>query len=185
MRKYLFLILLGALFVSRILCGAENIQDLNEWKRLLHFSDYKSRIVSSGFFLAEDGGNDPISELNATIDLLNSKNGAVVASNYPARYLWLRGHGYSVPEFDLESFSDLNDYVEAFKKQKIYLIFASEYTGCSASFFGHILLGFSGEDSLLDADVIHFSAETDDGASGFLKYAYNGLTGKYESYFYR
>jgi len=185
LRKISFLFFVGLLSFQP-LCGVQDIQNLEEWERLLHFSDNKSRIVSDSFFLHENGINDPISELHKTVDLLNSKDGEIISANYPARYLWLQENGYSVPAFDLESFSELNDYVKSFQKGSLYLVFASERTDSPASSFGHLLLVFSDDDSpLLAADTIHFAAETEIVGDNLFMYAFNGLTGNYDGYFFR
>ena len=184
--KLSFLFFIGLLLLSRPLCGEQDIQNIEEWENLLHFSDDESRITSDSFFLHENGAEDPASELYATVDLLNSKDGETIAANYPARYLWLQEQGYSVPTFDLERFAELNDYVEAFHKDSLYLVFASEQIDTPASSFGHMLLVFSGDDTpMLAADTIHFAAETEIAGDNFFKYSFNGLAGNYDSYFFR
>ena len=180
----LFFILLSLPF--HVFSEAQDIEKIEEWKQLLHFSDNKSTITSPSFFLNENGAEDPISELYTTIDLLNSKDGGVIAANYPARYLWLHENGYSIPEFDLKSFTELNDYIESFHKDSLYLVFASEQINSPASSFGHLLLVFSDDNiSMLAADTIHFAAETEIVGDSFFKYAFNGLTGNYDGYFFR
>ena len=141
-------------------------------------------ITSDSFFLHEHGYVDPMAELNATIELLNSENGNVIACNYPARYLWIKSQGFDVGSFDLESCQELNEYISSFQKDSLSLVFASEHIDSPASAFGHILLVFHDDDKpLLTADTINFTAETPN--DNFFKYAYKGLTGDYDSYFFR
>lgn len=184
-RVSFFLQVFFVIFLSIYLEGGQ-FQHFEEFKRLLHYGDKESRVISKSFFLSENGFCDPLAELNTTIDLLNSQDGEEIAKNFPARYLWIKKQGFQVPSFDLENFLDLSDFVNSFQKDFIYLVFVSEHIDSPASSFGHLILAFQDrEKPLLSAETIHFAAEMEIRGENFFKYAFNGLTGNYHGYFFR
>lgn len=158
--------------------------ELDYWKNLLHYHGDRSQVKSVEFFLHERGAYDYTAELEKTISLLNSENGRKIACNYPARYLWIRDQGLVTDKYNLDTCSELSEFVNDFQKDTLSIVFASEHIDSPSSAFGHILLVFRDRDKpLLVADTVHFSAETPD--DPFLKYAYKGLFGGYKGYFYR
>jgi len=160
-------------------------QNLDKWYKLLHYQNNENLIISNEFYLSNSNYPSPKEELDSTIGMLNSKLGFETACNFPARYKYLKNNNYEVPNFNLKKCVDLNNYIKSFSKDKINLVFSSEYTNNPSSAFGHIMLLFSDKNkSIEESDVIHFAAQTPR-TDGFFKYSYKGLSGKYNGYFIR
>jgi hypothetical protein len=115
-------------------------------------------------------------------ELLKSNNGYETACTFPARYEFIKSNFNDIPVYDLQSCKELNSYLDSFPKDKLSIVFTSEYTNNPSSAFGHIMLLFSKDNTPLEiGDVVHFAAKTstDD---NFLKYSYKGMTGQYNGY---
>lgn len=155
----------------------------NSWERLLHYDGAQSQITSHEFFVSPVGNISPAEEQNEMIRLLNSAGGIEVACNFPARYQWLYERGVA-PKIDLGGCIELQKFLRDFKKDKLSLVYVSEYVDSPASAFGHLFLLFRNkEESIALADVVHFSAVTNH--ENFLSYAYKGLSGEFDAYFIR
>ena len=155
----------------------------NYWKKLLHVENTKSNIVSEQFFLSNSNSFSLEDEFIATVKLLRGENGKEIACNFPARYTWLKEH-LNIPTYNLESCTELSNFMSTLQKDSIYLVFSSEYPNAPSSSFGHLMLAFKDHNMPLElSDVIHFAAKT--GKDGFFAYGYKGLSGKYDSYFLR
>lgn len=184
MTKIFFVLILTLGLCSPVFAD-EVDPSLNYWYQLLHYDGKRSRVISEEFFLASDGEVNPASELQATLRLLKGVNGLDIACNFPARYQWLKAQYNEVPSFDLNSCAELQAYLQNFQKDTLSLVFVSEFLDAPASAFGHIMLVFQNHDMPLPlADTIHFSAVTRQSDS-FLRYAYRGITGKYDGFFMR
>jgi len=158
--------------------------ELEGWERLLYYVDGQSLVRSEQFFLSGNGASNSVDELDATIELLNSKDGEVIACNFPSRYLWVKQQGYNVSSFDLSNCADLDKFINSFQKGNVSLVFASEHVDYPSSVFGHVFLLFHDNSSpLLSADSIQHVAETDN--EPLPKYIYKGLSGGYKGYFFR
>jgi len=165
--------------------AAKQADPLQYWKKLLHFGETHSQVISQDFFLAKNGNADPDAELAHTIQLLNSPQGRTIACRFPARYQWIRQTQKAVPQYDLHQCREIQKFKQSFQHQTLKLVFASEYLNKPVSSFGHTLLVFYDEDKpLLSADTIHFAAETQ-ADDGFLTYTWKGFTGGYQGYFHR
>jgi hypothetical protein len=115
---------------------------------------------------------------------LNSKDGNVIACNFPARYEYLKSKDYNIPNFNLDECKELNIFMDSFAKDKVSLVFTSEYVNSPASAFGHTMILFSNDNESINiGDAVHYAAKTP--KEGFFKYAYKGSTGKYDGYFIR
>ena len=68
---------------------ADNLSNSAEWLALGHYQNKKSSIDSPNFFLSKDGKKNPLSELEASVDLFNSDNDKLKCQ-FPARYLFLK-----------------------------------------------------------------------------------------------
>lgn len=157
----------------------------NQWNNLLHYSNNENQIISKEFFLSEKNNPLPNEELHSTIKLLNSKDGNIIACNFPARYSYLKLNNYEITNYNLSECSDLNKFVNNFSKDKLSLVFTSEYINNPSSAFGHTMLVFHSDNEDLEiGDVVHFAAETSK-KDGFFKYSYKGFNGKYKGYFLR
>ena len=174
---YIFFILISLLNAN------QELYLKNYWKKLLHFQNDKSNIISDEFFLSNSYNHSLKNELYATIKLLKGKNGKEIACNFPARYLWLKKY-IEIPNYDLDSCVELNNFLDTLQNDELYLIYSSEHPNSPSSSFGHIMISFKDKAIPLElSDVIHFAAKTD--KDDFLTYSYKGLTGKYNSYFIR
>ena len=158
--------------------------ELEGWERLLYYVDGKSLVKSEQFFLSDNGARNSAEELDATIELLNSQHGEVIACNFPSRYSWIKRQGYDVSSFDLTTCSELDKFTRSFQRGNISLVFASEHVDYPSSVFGHIFLLFHETSSnFLAADSIQFVAETNN--EPLLEYIYRGISGGYKGYLLR
>ncbi|MBT4178684.1 MAG: DUF4105 domain-containing protein [Candidatus Marinimicrobia bacterium] len=161
-----------------------SVLNATQWDKLLHYNNKKNGISSSEFFLSNKSNPSPKEELKATISLLNSKDGNVIACNFPARYEYLKSKDYNIPNFNLDECKELNIFMDSFAKDKVSLVFTSEYVNSPASAFGHTMILFSNDNESINiGDAVHYAAKTP--KEGFFKYAYKGSTGKYDGYFIR
>lgn len=157
----------------------------NQWENLLHYSNNENQVISDEFFLSESSNRTPKEELESTIKLLNSKDGNIIACNFPARYNYLKSNNYQISNYDLSKCSNLNSFISDFSKDKLSLVFTSEYVNSPASAFGHTMLLFHNQNQDLDiGDAIHFAAETPN-SDNFFTFAYKGSIGDYNGYFLR
>ena len=161
-----------------------SVLNATQWDKLLHYNNKKNGISSSEFFLSNKSNPSPKEELKATISLLNSKDGNVIACNFPARYEYLKSKDYNIPNFNLDECKELNIFMDSFAKDKVSLVFTSEYVNSPASAFGHTMILFSNDNESINiGDAVHYAAKTP--KEGFFKYTYKGSTGKYDGYFIR
>jgi hypothetical protein len=162
-----------------------NLYSDEKWNKLLHHYDGENQIVSSEFYLTNNINSTPKEELKETLKLLNSKFGKKIACNFPARYNYLKSNNYDIQDFDLLKCDKLNDFIQNFNKDKVSLVFTSEYTNNPSSAFGHTMLLFSDDNKSLNiGDAVHFVAKTNN-KDGFFSYAKKGLNGSYNGYFLR
>lgn len=154
------------------------------WLRLLHFDRKlgQSDIVNRKFFLAEDGQQNPESELVSSVDaFLNDKN--IVpeekrfACQFPARKRFIETQlklksSVSCPTFER--------WKKRAEPETIRFVHAAQYVGNPASAFGHSFLRFDRSDrwGLLGFSLT-YSAKVDANDKG-LMYALKGLMGGYE-----
>lgn len=168
-----------------LLLFADNIQVPIMWQKLLHNQNNENQIVSKEFYLSLNKNPTPKEELQATIDLLKSNQGFEVACAFPARYEFIKSNFNDIPIYNLQSCKELSKYLNSFPKDKLSIVFTSEYTNNPSSAFGHIMLLFSKDNTPFEiGDTVHFAAKTstDD---NFFKYSYKGMTGKYNGYIIR
>lgn len=158
------------------------------WLKLLHYrkkwGQWQSYADGSGFFLTQEGSQNPKAELSAHVnrifadDFLTGK----LECQFPARFHWLRNELHisqeSVPIAECEEF-------EVFRKQmsadSISLVFASFHPEHPASLFGHAMLKFNlqnGEDEVSLAYVAKIPHSIDP-----FSYVYKGLAGGFPGTF--
>lgn len=155
------------------------------WNNLLHIKNNENLVISKEFYLSNNVNNTAEKELEVTVKYLNSELGSKVACAFPARYLYLKNSGFDIPTFKLENCKDLTTFMKSYSKDKLSLVFSSEYTNNPSSSFGHIMLLLHDKNNPLETgDVVHFAAKTPS-EDGFIRYSYSGLTGKYNGYFIR
>lgn len=175
------ILLLQTIFLSFLYGNSNSLL----WEKIFHYSHNQNQIVSNEFYLSSNKNATPKEELEATRELFKSNNGFEVACTFPARYEFVKSNFSDTPTYNLQSCRELNSYLDSFPKDKLSIVFTSEYTNNPSSAFGHIMLLFSKNDTPLEVgDVVHFAAKTstDD---NFFKYSYKGMTGEYNGYFIR
>ena len=160
--------------------SAVNAND-SHWEKLLHLKGNNTNVTSENFYISSNSSITSEKELLLSIDYLNSNKGQNFACSFPARYTYIKKN-YPVKEYPLKNCIELNKFLSDYDKEKISIAFASEYTNNPSSAFGHTMLILHDNNEDLEVgDVIHFFAHTEE--DGFLKYAINGLSGKYDSYY--
>lgn len=174
------------------------------WLKLLHFDRSgllgapRSAVDSAEFFFAAQGAFDPSAELIATVDAMREPrtDGLVHARcQFPARAMWLEQQGLLEPDLALNC-SDWDAWFNEYGAGEIGLTFASGYLGNPASFFGHLLLHISPQNTsadqaattnpnyttanhLLDSSI-NFGADVPT-SDGMLAYMLKGLVGGYQA----
>lgn len=163
-----------------------NANDINQnWEKLIHHKNNENQIKSKEFYLSVNSNVLPQEELKITKELLKSKDGFKIACTFPARYKFIKSNFKNIPEFDLNYCTELNEYLNSYPKDKLSIVFTSEYTNNPSSAFGHIMLLFSNDNEPFEVgDVVHFAAKTSN-EDNFFKYSYKGMTGAYNGYFIR
>lgn len=159
---------------------------LADWNQLLHFGNETSRVISEEFFVSANGRSQATEELAASITLLQGGQGKRFACQFPARYLLLRKHMPTLPEFDLADCPELQTFLMEMQGDELSLVYASEYLDSPASAFGHILLLIRDRNASIDLGIaVHFAAETEKvGGSAYITRGL-GLSQRFDAYFMR
>lgn len=163
----------------------------SEWLALLHYKISptgrldQSYVITKSYFLAENGRNDPVAELHATLTAFST---ATSVSNqhpicrFPARKLWLESNtSYSFAEVNCSRF---DAWAELESIDSISMVFATGHFSSPASFFGHNFLKINtinSADYLLDT-AVNFGAVIPPN-EGPLTYLTTGIFGGYEAHF--
>ena len=169
------------------------LADHPTWRALGHYrpdtlsSGQHSLIDSDGFFLAENGKNDPAAELEATLRAFFSDPPENPKKQHPqcariARYRWLdRQLHFDRDRLPQQRCDDFDDWAGTIDAESATLIFPAAYFNNPASMFGHTLLRFDRpgqtEDTRLLSYAVNYGAET--GVDGGVLFAVLGLTGGY------
>lgn len=157
----------------------------SQWEKLIHILNHENQIISEEFYLSDIKNPSSDEELMHTINSLKSSFGLTVACNFPARYTFLKNKNHNLPVYDLSTCDDLNEFIDGFGKDKLSLVFSSEYTNNPSSSFGHTMLVFQNINENIEiGDAVHFAAETSS-ADSFIDYTFKGFNGGYNGYFLR
>ncbi len=153
------------------------------WNALLHYNEAgESDARGKGFFIAEDGYKDPVSELFATIKAMQLPPGEHTEDHavcrFPARLRFLKQNGFYFTNEHLISCESRDRLLNRIAKNKVSLVFASHNPGSAASMFGHTLIKLEGD---THSDAVNFAAGT--GNTGPVSYVIKGLTGGFQGYF--
>ncbi len=169
------------------------------WLGLMHFKQsgignnihLRSDVISPEFFLSPQGATSPSDELAATIAAIfkepSENQDAHAQCRFPARYQWLRKmlnwNGLTPPSVTCKGF---NEWFKSGHVDSLSLVFATGYLSNPASFYGHILLKFNTDRTVIENDLldesINFGANVPNQENG-LKYVLKGLFGGYEASF--
>jgi hypothetical protein len=172
------------------------LADEREWRLLLHYqNNFLGGVTSEeddpGFFLSQDGKQDPQAELAATITQLFSAD-PVGRSKQPAqcafiaRYHWLKERLRLDPErLTPLSCERFDRWRAEMNPQGVSLIFPAAFLNNPASMFGHTFLRIDqkGQTELtrILAYTIDYAADVPPGAG--IEYAYMGIFGGYKGFF--
>lgn len=161
-----------------------------EWQRLLHYkvSAYgklRSLVDGKGFFFAQDGKTNPLSELKASIVAM--KDSTLKVGKYslqpqcafPARYAFLKNK-VKIQAQD-KTCPKLDEFMASFKDpETISVVFSSAYPNNPASMFGHTFIKVNSKKRADIVDIgINYAARVSDDENPFA-FMYFGLTGGYE-----
>jgi len=156
------------------------VANSKKWEALLHLGNISK--VAEHFYLSYPNISLE-AELKKTLNAFKSKNNKDAICNFPARYLFLKKF-FDLPEFDLESCKDLQKFIKNFPKDRLGIVYSSEYVNSPQSAFGHVMLVFKdNKKDLIISDVVHFAALTE--KENFFIYSYKGLTGKFDAFYIR
>jgi len=168
----------------------DKLHEDDYWFILLHYkkglSCVKSLIDDSEFFLSENGKNDPLSELEATIRSFfqeDKEKAKEVLCRFTARYFWLKDKlGFDISSLPYSGCAEFDATLKRIKPESAVLVFPSGYINSPASMFGHTLIRIdSAEDSSLLSYAVNYSATGND-LNGIL-FAFKGIFGFYQGYF--
>jgi len=188
------------LFSAPLLAVERQLTELSQsniWLRLLHFHHkglgyHYSQVDDSDFFFSDEGSRDPLKELQATLQQLQSnleaqklpEEGADLRCTFPARVDFLERHlSIEVPE---RVCPKLDAWQETITPDSLTMIFPAAYMNDAASMFGHTLLRIDSTDKKRSSDLmawaVNFAAEIEEGDGG-VAYAFKGMLGLYPGYF--
>lgn len=166
------------------------------WLKLLYYeansdspTGWESASVSNKFFVAEDGRQNPQSELAATLNAMSRPVDEDVNEHaqcrFPARYLWLKRQSKLANVQNLTC-PDFDTWIYGGQTDSISIIFVTGYLGNPASYYGHTLLKFNSSKSrensdLLDTTVNYGAIIPPD--VGPISYMYKGAVGGFKAGF--
>ncbi|KYZ84514.1 DUF4105 domain-containing protein [Alloalcanivorax xenomutans] len=160
------------------------------WQALLHINPgatlrdrHRSYVDDDNFFLSDTGKDDPLAELNASIEALRPAQ-APERCRFPARYRFFAEHlGWeeSAPFAHCDEYMEWRQSVQA---NRAVLVFPAAYLNSPSSMFGHTLLRLdqAGDGAVWLSWAVNFGAipSTDDNS---IFYIYRGLAGGYPGRF--
>ncbi|MDQ6980092.1 MAG: DUF4105 domain-containing protein [Ghiorsea sp.] len=160
------------------------------WQKLLHMDEetHRSMVDGKDFFLVEQGHEDAVAELGATVammDNVSDEKYLQTICKYPARFFWLSKQ-LNRPEIEqhIQQCRKLQRWVA--NNDEVSLILVSGYLGNPASTFGHALLKIQSsqqnKQNILMDTAINYGAITPKNEST-LRYVYKGITGGYKATF--
>ena len=153
-----------------------------KWLALVHykktlFGNYESSLDTESFFVDKNGKYDPKAELEATINLFNSKKKKKKCL-FPARYKLLAKHFSLQPYPECE---ELNKFYDDIQPSGVSILFTDAYMNNPSSMFGHTLfrIDTKREGTQLLAHGINYGARVDERKTNPVIFAFLGLTGGY------
>lgn len=111
--------------------------DMSQWKRLLHYNNYRSLINDkSSFFVTPDGNKNYLGELK--VNLKQAGDDPDYKCHFPARYYFLTG------KEDFQNCEEYRKYRKYTGLDKVSVVYASEDASSPVSSLGHLLIKFEG-----------------------------------------
>lgn len=155
----------------------------------MRYKNDRSEVVSSEYFLSENGPRSPLDELKATIEAFSSTEESADNSHAICRFPWRRriieeGLGMQFRDMTCSSYEEWKSENNA---TSISLLFATGYLNNPASHYGHILLKFNSKKhyendlNMLDSSINFGAIGTQH--DGIIAYIVKGLLGGYEAAF--
>lgn len=198
LRRLLPLLLSGACGLSQAVphISPDRLQSLaNEpfWLSLGHYErgmlGWRSYVDDGNYFLAERGEQDPLAELQATVQALyqdpalGDRHPQCI---YPARTRWLRDQ-LSLDDLPKVSCPEFDNWYADIAPHSAVLVFPAAYLNSPSSMFGHTLLridpaDIDDEGSPLLSYALNFGALIE-GMDNSILYAWKGLMGGYPGLF--
>jgi len=147
----------------------------NDWLNCLYYEQngagYKSTAEDQKFFISAQGKSNPKSEYEESLKLV-LKNDLTFKERFPYRYKLIAKQNNIA----------YNPVVKIDKNvTNVIIVYPNRYMGNPASMFGHLFLVLETNRGLLDSNILHFTAETDNDRS--VSYMIKGLTGQYKGWF--
>ncbi|VAW58177.1 putative outermembrane protein [hydrothermal vent metagenome] len=176
--------------------NAQKLWENSEWLNLLHYApkssnEYTSNVIDARFFIAEDGKENPKTELIATLNALYSRDISNpdhhAQCRFIARFTWLKEqlpeHLLQLPEVSCPLYTEWRKLMPA---HKVSLIFPAYHLNSPSSMFGHTLLRIDPAESKNSSQwlsmAVNFGANINDKDNSIL-YAFKGLSGGYPGIF--
>lgn len=142
-------------FVSAQVSAVElkSFAQSKEWRSLLYATEsslfniseqYQSRSDSKNFFISENGKTDQLSELQASVQAVQSEvpplNDQSFSCKFPARANYIRKTILKINAIDESGCVKMLAWRERISAESVTLVFSSYYLGNPSSTFGHTLL---------------------------------------------
>ena len=169
----------------------EQLANSPAWLALLSYrptwigSGYQSQADAESFFLSPKGKNDPLSELNATIDGLYQPASLVdqhPRCRFPARYHWLTKQLSGVRLPPAPTCQNFDRFAQQLDAAGATMVFPAAYLNSPSSMFGHTLLRIDqheqDDSNLILALTASYAAKNNPDDSG-LSFVAKGLMGGY------
>lgn len=191
MLKTLFTTLLLGFCAPLWAQNLKTLADDPEWLALLHFnrgatlhSIGESYVDDDSFFIAGNGKENALAELQATLTALEPQDSSL-RCRFPARYLFLaRKLGWT----ESSPFAHCTEYLE-WRRQipsaRAVLVFPASYLNSPSSMFGHTLLRLDASatpDDVWSSWAMNFGADIS-GQDNSILYIWRGLGGGYPGRF--
>jgi len=167
-----------------------------EWINLIHYvkkaeDEYLSSVVEPKFFLAENGKENPQSELMATLAAFYSTDLAKPDEHAQCRFIarlnWLKGAlANNLTDLPTVNCPLYNEWRAIMPAHKVSLIFPAYHLNSPSSMFGHTLLRIDPEENKNSTNwlsmAVNFGANIDNSDNSII-YAFKGLAGGYPGIF--
>ena len=164
-----------------------------EWLNLLHYSKdsktYKSKVNDDQFFYADDGKENPESELIETLKNLyipTEDHNQQTQCRFVARVAWLSSQldidEESLPVVNCDKYLEWHNEIHA---DSVTMIFPAYHLNSPSSMFGHTLLRLDNKEksgSTWLSYAVNFGANINSDDNSML-YAFRGLAGGYPGLF--
>lgn len=199
-RQRLFTLPFALLFlVISSLANAKDSEFLSnfndQWMNLNHYNiDGISDINNDEYFVSDNGRTNPDAELDAFISTVKSyqknkdEKSKEILCKFPARLTLLISNVTWLSESDRPTCAVYNEKNKPKKIKSISLVFASGYFGNPSSYYGHTLLKYNYDNSVLNQKALdgslNYGADVTDHEGSFF-YILKGLLGGYNATYQR